>query len=257
MGWRVTRVLSNSLACKAHLKKSDILSHLDDEDLTNRELEDIRGMFGRVQKSFKLTIWRETHEGEAIRRTQLTISISITEHVDRSFEIEVSVRRARFRARPRSTQCRFVTQDPDGGHQIYMHYEDDGSLSMRELVEEDPGSVDRASFYFDLYQSNIPLPVEGQLCTIRHRTNGHEERFFNCQTGLMELLPPGRTRARDMQIYFIYRMPIPIHDKAFKFKVFLRNGDQDEYLKKVDGKIRRCALNEIQSDAIFTIYSVQ
>ncbi|XP_041483571.1 uncharacterized protein LOC121430357 [Lytechinus variegatus] len=257
MGWRVTRVLSNSLACKAHLKESDILSHLDDEDLTNRELEDIRGMFRRVQESFKLTIWREIHEGETTCRTQLTISISIAETVNRSFEIEVSVRRPRFRARPRSTQCRFVTQDPDGGHQIYMHYEDDGSLSMRELVEEDPGSVDRASFYFDLYQSNIPLPVEGQLCTIRHRTNGHEDRFFNCQTGLMELLPRGQTRARDMQIYFIYRMPLPIHDKAFKFKVFRRNGDQDEYLKKVDGKIRRCAMNEIQSDAIFRIYSVR
>eukprot|EP00057_Strongylocentrotus_purpuratus_P016097 XP_011670571.1 PREDICTED: uncharacterized protein LOC105441282 [Strongylocentrotus purpuratus] len=202
MGLRIVHVFSDSLACKAHLKESDILTHLDDKELTNQELDDIRGMFRGVQKAFKLTIWREIHEGTTNRWTQLTIKISITETVCRSFEIEVIVSRAPIRPMPASTQCHFITKDPDGGHQIYMHYDDDGSLNMSELVHEDPGCIDRASFYFDFYfcSRSQSSTILGQLCTLRHRTTNHGDKVFNCTTGLMESLPSGH---RDMRIYLL------------------------------------------------------
>eukprot|EP00057_Strongylocentrotus_purpuratus_P026431 XP_011680905.1 PREDICTED: uncharacterized protein LOC105446163 [Strongylocentrotus purpuratus] len=167
-GYRIARIFQDTFAHHAKLQENDILTHLDDTDLCFTNLIEVIALFSRVGNPFSLTILRKQESGE---RTEIVIQFTTNiDEVERSIEIQVTVQGPRYsRDSDDPMTPYYITQDPDGGSQLYVNIASNGKLVMgHELVP----------FVFEKY---LTIFSDGPLTSILKTTDGNRVFDFTQQ----------------------------------------------------------------------------
>nr|XP_054770931.1 uncharacterized protein LOC129278821 [Lytechinus pictus] len=129
LGYRIARIFKNTIAHHAKLEENDILTHLNDVDLSATNIVKVISLFSRVGNPFSLTILREV---ESCERIEIVIQITTEiNDIEQSIDFKVTVSGTHYIRDTNDTLTPYyITQDPDGESEQYVNMESNGSLVM-------------------------------------------------------------------------------------------------------------------------------
>ncbi|XP_041483100.1 uncharacterized protein LOC121429905 [Lytechinus variegatus] len=240
LGYRIARIFKNTIAHHAKLEENDILTHLNDVDLSATNIVKVISLFSRVGNPFSLTILREL---ESCERIEIVIQITIEiNDIEQSIDFKVTVRGTHYIRDTNDTLTTYyITQDPDGESEQYVNMESNGSLVMGS-------DQNAASFVLEKY---FTIFADDSFPVILKTSDGRRAFSFTQE----RMMPFNLRQIRN------YMMNATVdNDGSSVFEQLCRqDGDSNRYfLNNSDGQIVVSAFEDrdsVSTTARFVLYS--